>query len=71
MNEVDLMYLTNNLDYKKIKDKKLEPELIEDIKFYKERIIKQNLDLLNGSSLKVAIVVSKWNSKITESLYKA
>ena len=26
---------------------------------------------LNGSSLKVSIVVSKWNSEITESLYKA
>ena len=33
MNSIDLMYLTNNFDLKKIKDKKLEPELLEDIKF--------------------------------------
>ena len=48
MNSIDLMYLTNNFDLRKIKDKKLEPEFIEDIDFYKNRIIKQNLDLLNS-----------------------
>lgn len=40
-------------------------------RFEKNKNLYKNLDLLNGSSLKVAIVVSKWNSKITESLYKA
>lgn len=43
----DLLYLTNNFDIKKIREKKLDPELLEDIDFYKKRIIKQNLDLLN------------------------
>lgn len=51
MNEIDLMYLTNNLDYKKIKNKKLDPELLEDINFYKERIIQQNMNLLNGENV--------------------
>tara|TARA_Y100001970_G_scaffold291864_1_gene430734 strand:+ start:2067 stop:2588 length:522 start_codon:yes stop_codon:yes gene_type:complete len=55
MNSIDLMYLTNNFDLKKIKDKKLEPELLEDIKFYKERIIKQNIDLLNGKNIDESI----------------
>ena len=39
-------------------------------RFEKNKNLYKNLDLLNGSSLKVTIVVSKWNSKITESLYK-
>ncbi len=47
-NSTDLLYLTNNIDIKKIIEKKLDPELLEDIEFYKKRIIKQNLDLLNG-----------------------
>ena len=55
MNSVDLMYLTNNFDLKKIKNKKLEPELLEDIEFYKERIIKQNLDLINGKNIDESI----------------
>ena len=55
MNSIDLMYLTNNLDLKKLKDKKLEPELLEDIEFYKERIIKQNIDLLNGKNIEESI----------------
>ena len=37
-----------------------------------EKNTKLNNDInLNGSSLKISIVVSNWNSKITESLYKA
>ena len=37
-----------------------------------EKNTKLNNDInLNGSSLKISIVVSQWNSKITESLYKA
>jgi 6,7-dimethyl-8-ribityllumazine synthase len=40
-------------------------------RFEKNKNLQRNLDLLNGSSLKVTIVVSKWNSKITESLYNA
>lgn len=50
-NEFDLMYLTNNLDYKKVKSKILEPELYEDVKFYKKRIMKQIEDLINGKSI--------------------
>jgi len=37
----------------------------------KKKNLNKNLDLLNGSSLKICIVVSKWNSQITEALYKA
>jgi 6,7-dimethyl-8-ribityllumazine synthase len=40
-------------------------------RFEKNKNLQRNLDLLNGSSLKVTIVVSKWNSKITELLYNA
>ena len=40
-------------------------------RFEKNKNLQRNLNLLNGSSLKVTIVVSKWNSKITESLYNA
>ena len=50
-NEFDLMYLTNNLDYKKVKNKFLEPELYDDVKFYRKRIEKQIEDLLNGKNV--------------------
>ena len=36
----------------------------------KNKNLNNNTDL-NGSSLKISIVVSKWNSQITDSLYKA
>ena len=36
----------------------------------KNKNLNNNKDL-NGSSLKISIVVSKWNSQITDSLYKA
>ena len=54
-NYIDLMYLTNRLDYNKINRKVLEPELIDDIEFYKERIIKQIGDLLNGESIDLTV----------------
>tara|TARA_X000000368_G_C23014562_1_gene705054 strand:+ start:533 stop:1165 length:633 start_codon:yes stop_codon:yes gene_type:complete len=47
-NEYDLLYLTNHNDYKKVKKGVSEPKLWEDVKFYKERIVKQTMDLLNG-----------------------
>lgn len=50
-NEFDLMYLTNNLDYKKVKNKILEPELYDDVKFYRKRIEKQIENLLNGQNV--------------------
>ena len=36
----------------------------------KNKKLNDNIDL-DGSSLKISIVVSKWNSQITESLYNA
>ena len=36
----------------------------------KNKNLNNNIDL-NGSSLKISIVVSQWNSQITDSLYKA
>ena len=36
----------------------------------KNKKLNNNIDL-DGSSLKISIVVSKWNSQITESLYNA
>jgi len=37
----------------------------------KNKNFSNNLDLLDGSPFKVTLVVSKWNSKITESLYQS
>lgn len=55
MNKLDLIYLTNKLDYNKINRKVLEPELLDDIQFYKERIVKQIGDLLNGKSVDLTV----------------
>ena len=55
MNKLDLMYLTNKLDYNKLNRKILEPELLYDMQFYKERIIKQIEDLLNGKSVDLTV----------------
>jgi hypothetical protein len=50
-NEFDLMYLTNVSNFKKVNNNILEPELYEDIKFYKKRIMKQIEDLMDGKSI--------------------
>ena len=55
MNKLDLMYLTNKLDYNKLNRKINEPELLDDTQFYKERIIKQIGDLLNGKSVDLTV----------------
>jgi len=51
MNSVDLMYLTNKFNYKKVKNKIIEPEMLEDINFYKKRLMQQTIDLLNGNKV--------------------
>jgi hypothetical protein len=51
----DLLYLTNHNDFKKVKDDVCDPTLLEDVKFYKERIIKQTLDLLDGKDVTLEI----------------
>ena len=50
-NSYDLLYLTNHNDFKRIKKDVCEPSLLEDVKFYQERIIKQTMDLLNGKEI--------------------
>lgn len=51
MNTVDLLYLTNKMDYGKVKRKIKDPELNKEVDFYKKRIMQQNLDLLNGKKV--------------------
>ena len=51
----DLLYLTNHNDFKKIKRDVCEPNLLEDVNFYKERIIKQSMDLLDGKEVTTEI----------------
>ena len=46
--EFDLLYLTNHNDFKKLKSNIDDPSLWDDVKFYRERIIKQTLNLLDG-----------------------
>jgi hypothetical protein len=55
INEYDLLYLTNHNDFKRIKDDVCDPNLWEDVKFYKERIIKQTLDLLDDKDVTLEI----------------
>ena len=47
----DLLYLTNHTDFRKVKDTVCEPNLIEDVKFYKERIIQQTIELINNKEV--------------------
>jgi len=50
-NSYDLLYLTNNSDFRKVKDRVCDPNLIEDVKFYKERIIQQTMKLINNEEV--------------------
>lgn len=47
----DLLYLTNHNDFRKVKDTVCEPNLIEDVNFYKERIIQQTIELINNKEV--------------------
>tara|TARA_Y100001970_G_C14252201_1_gene872668 strand:+ start:5627 stop:6265 length:639 start_codon:yes stop_codon:yes gene_type:complete len=47
----DLLYLTNHNDYRKVKDEVSDPNLMEDVKFYKERIIQQTIKLINNEEV--------------------
>tara|TARA_B100000242_G_scaffold258303_1_gene202550 strand:+ start:44 stop:670 length:627 start_codon:yes stop_codon:yes gene_type:complete len=47
----DLLYLTNHSDFKRVKNKVCEPNLKEDVKFYRERIIQQTMDLLDNKDV--------------------
>tara|TARA_A100001011_G_scaffold395439_1_gene490446 strand:- start:1109 stop:1669 length:561 start_codon:yes stop_codon:yes gene_type:complete len=53
--DFDLMFLTNNSDIRKVRNKKLEPEFRVDLEFYKERIKKHTLELLDGSTIESQI----------------
>ena len=50
MNKVDLLYLSNHLDYGKIKMKK-NKYYDEDYKFYKERVIHQTLGIIENQKM--------------------
>ena len=50
MNNVDLFYLTNNIDLKKIRQNSLNKKTKIDMAFYIERIKKQTNDLLTNSN---------------------
>jgi len=47
----DLLYLTNHSDFRKVKDNVCDPNFLEDVKFYKERIIQQTMDLLDNKNI--------------------
>jgi hypothetical protein len=59
LNEVDLLYLSNHVDYGKIKPIKRK-NYDEDYEFYKERLIHQTLELINKKEMK------NYNDKIHE-----
>ena len=46
--KIDLLYLTNYLDNKKVKEKEIKKK---EIKFYKKRILQVTKDLLKGNSI--------------------
>ena len=59
INEVDLLYLSNHVDYGKINPKKRK-NYDEDYEFYKERLIHRTLELINKKEMK------NYNDKIHE-----
>tara|TARA_Y100000816_G_C26023656_1_gene535629 strand:- start:486 stop:1100 length:615 start_codon:yes stop_codon:yes gene_type:complete len=51
LNEVDLLYLSNHVDYGKIKSENIK-RYNEDYIFYRERLIHQTLKLINNEKMK-------------------
>ena len=58
MSKYDLLYLSNHVDFKKVKTNVCDQNLTEDIKFYEERIMQQTKILLYNISYLDCILFS-------------
>lgn len=57
MSKYDLLYLSNHIDFKKVKTNVCDQNLTEDIKFYEERIMQQTKILLYNNPEEVTLEI--------------